>query len=227
MKPQAAGANLQESKAVGLLIVEFVVLFAALPTAFALANHRLPAIPTLWLVTCYCLLMLLSDTGFDRSRLWRAGAVSDNIGAILILWVAAVSVIGAAVCQLNPGLFLNFPRTNPRLWLLVMVLYPLVSVYPQGIIYRAFLMHRYERLFGSGVLMILVAAAAFAYLHVIFKNWIAVGMTFLGGLIFAYRYWQAQSLLVSSIEHALYGCLMFTVGLGEFFYHASRKIQPS
>jgi hypothetical protein len=33
------------------------------------------------------------------------------------------------------------------------------------------------------------------------------------------------SLLTSSIEHALYGCWLFTVGLGQFFYHGRVRLQ--
>jgi uncharacterized protein len=32
-----------------------------------------------------------------------------------------------------------------KAYALVMLLYPVLSVYPQGVIYRTFLMHRYRR----------------------------------------------------------------------------------
>jgi hypothetical protein len=41
------------------------------------------------------------------------------------------------------------------------------------------------------------------------------------GWIFARRYQQTRSLLATSIEHALYGVLAFTVGLGDLFYHGA------
>ena len=47
------------------------------------------------------------------------------------------------------------------------------------------------------------------------------GLTLVGGLLFAYRYTKTGSLLTSCVEHALYGCFLFTVGLGRFFYHAA------
>jgi membrane protease YdiL (CAAX protease family) len=46
-------------------------------------------------------------------------------------------------------------------------------------------------------------------------------MTLVGGLLFAHTYWKTRSLLVSAIEHALYGCLLYTIGLGRFFYHGA------
>lgn len=34
-------------------------------------------------------------------------------------------------------------------------------------------------------------------------------------------YRRARSLLAASIEHALYGMLVFSVGLGRFFFHGT------
>jgi hypothetical protein len=63
------------------------------------------------------------------------------------------------------------------------------------------------------------SAAAFGFLHIIFRNSLAVWLTFFGGILFAWRYEVTGSLFVSSFEHALYGCWLFTVGLGQYFYH--------
>jgi membrane protease YdiL (CAAX protease family) len=70
--------------------------------------------------------------------------------------------------------------------------------------------------------MILASAVAFSFAHIVFRNPIAVGFTLIGGLLFAWRYYVSGSLFTSSFEHALYGCWMFTVGLGEFFYRGMR-----
>jgi membrane protease YdiL (CAAX protease family) len=70
--------------------------------------------------------------------------------------------------------------------------------------------------------MILASAVAFAFVHIIFRNPIAVSFTLVGGLLFAWRYQQTDSLFTSSLEHALYGCLMFTIGLGDYFYKGAR-----
>jgi len=103
----------------------------------------------------------------------------------------------------------------------VMVAYPVLSVYPQGLLFRAFFFERYTDLFPGEWAMILASAAAFAFLHIIFRNWLAVALTFAGGLLFAMRYAETNSLATSSFEHALYGCWLFTVGLGQYFYHGT------
>ncbi|MEV4205872.1 hypothetical protein [Nocardia salmonicida] len=41
------------------------------------------------------------------------------------------------------------------------------------------------------------------------------------GVLFAIRYQRTRSLLTTSVEHALYGILVFTVSLGDFFYHGA------
>jgi membrane protease YdiL (CAAX protease family) len=120
----------------------------------------------------------------------------------------------ALVLRYAPSAFLNLPRSNPLLWGLVMVLYPLLSVYPQGIIYRVFLFDRYRLLFGGGWGIVLVSALTFAFVHIVFRNFLAIALTVPAGLLFAVRYWQTGSLVVSSFEHALYGCAIFTIGLG-------------
>lgn len=201
--------------------VEFLTLFFVCPTVFAFTRHRIPAIPALWVVTAYCLFVMLRDPGFERKRLWDASAFWQYAPAIVVMF-AIVSVAGAVLVQrFAPDLFLNFPRTNPRLWGLVMVLYPILSVYPQGIVYRAFIIHRYQGLLGLSWLMVLVSAIAFAYVHIVFRNALAVVLTFGAGLLFAGRYLQTGSLFVSSFEHALYGCAIFTIGLGQSFYYGA------
>jgi membrane protease YdiL (CAAX protease family) len=110
------------------------------------------------------------------------------------------------------------PRERPALWCLILVLYPVASVAPQAILYRAFLLHRYGPLAGSNRAGIVVSAAAFAWMHVLFGNVLAPLLTLPAGLLFAWRYVRTGSLAVSVLEHTLYGCTIFTVGLGTFFH---------
>ena len=201
--------------------IEFLLLFFAGPTLFAYARHRIPAIPALWLVMAYGLFILLHDPTFNRERLWNASVFWRYAPAILGLFAIAAAIGVVLVLRFAPDLFLAFPRSNPVFWALVMVLYPVLSVYPQGIIYRAFVFERYRDLFGSGWMMVVASAIAFAYVHIVFRNPLAIVLTFLGGFVFALRYLQTGSLFVSSFEHALYGCAIFTLGLGRSFYHGA------
>lgn len=55
-------------------------------------------------------------------------------------------------------------------------------------------------------------------MHIIFRNPVAPLLTLPGGYLFATTYTRTRSLLITGIEHALYGDLVFTIGLGIYFY---------
>lgn len=204
--------------------LEFLLLFVIGPTLFTYRRHRIPAIPALWALMAYCLYILLHDPKFDRGSLWNTAPLGQYAFPILGLFALAAAIGIALVLRFGaPGLFLNLPRSNPRLWILVMILYPVLSVYPQGIIYRAFVFERYRDLFGPPWAIVLASAFAFTYVHIVFRNKLALALTLLGGVLFGIRFLQTGSLFVSSLEHALYGCFMFTVGVGRSFHHASAR----
>ena len=199
------------------------VLFVGLPLGYRFSPWRIPALPVLWLVAGYAWWRLARDTSFDTSRLWNSAPLAGQLRMILPAFVVVAVLLWLGVHRLASQLEWSFVREHPRFWALVMVLYPVLSVYPQGILYRAFFLHEYAVLFSDSVTgrwaMIVASAAAFAFLHIIFRNWISVALTFFGGILFAWRYAETGSLLTSSVEHALYGCWLFTVGLGGYFYH--------
>ena len=207
---------------VGLpLILEFALLFVLLPLGYRFSPVRIPVLPLLWLATLYAWWQLHRDSRFESSRLWNIAPLRTHIPSILLTFAVAALLLWLGVRRFAPELEWGFVRRQPAFWALVMVLYPILSVYPQGLLYRAFLFHRYSALFPARWSMILASASAFAFMHLIFRSWIAVVLTFGGGLLFAFRYDQTGSLAVSGVEHALYGCWLFTVGLGQYFYHGT------
>jgi len=54
--------------------------------------------------------------------------------------------------------------------------------------------------------------------HLIFGNLVPVILTVAGGYLFARTYLATRSLFCVCVEHALYGCFIFTIGLGHLFY---------
>ena len=203
------------------LSVEFLLLFVALPLGYRYAPVRIPALPLLWVVAGYAGWRLLADPRFDRARLWNFTQLPGRLGAILTIFALVALALWLGVRRFAPHLEWSFVRQHPAFWAVVMVAYPVVSVYPQGLLYRAFFFERYAALFPREWAMIVASAAAFAFLHIIFRNWLAVALTFAGGLLFAARYAETGSLAASCFEHALYGCWLFTVGLGQYFYHGT------
>jgi len=203
------------------LVLEFLVLFIAMPLAYRLSPVRIPALPLLWVAAVYARWQLLRDPHFDRARLWNAGALPGAWKSILITFAIAAFFLWLGVHRFAPQLEWNFLRRSPGFWAVVMVLYPVLSVYPQALLYRVFFFERYAEVFPGRWPLILASAAGFAFMHIIFRNWLAVTLTFAGGILFASRYAATGSLLTSSCEHALYGCWIFTVGLGQYFYHGT------
>jgi len=138
-------------------------------------------------------------------------------GAVLLRFLVVGALLTLFVRTEKPGEFLDLPRHHPLLWLAIMLLYPLLSAWPQEVIFRRFFFARYGSIFGTTGL-VPASALAFGFAHIIFLNWVAVALTLAGGAIFAADYARYRRLGLACLEHSLYGCLIFTIGLGQYFY---------
>ncbi|WP_203704559.1 CPBP family glutamic-type intramembrane protease [Asanoa iriomotensis] len=201
--------------------VEFVVLFFGAVGAYAWLGSPGSPIPVLLALGALAFWYLRTRPDVDRRDLWRASALRPALRPVLLTWAVAAVVGIAVVAVFMPDSLFALPRQSPWLWLAVAVFYPLLSVYPQEVLFRGFLLHRYAPVFGTGRAAALASAAAFGFAHVIFGNVWSVLLTLAGGWLFARRYQQTRSLLVASVEHSLYGVLAFTIGLGDLFYHGA------
>jgi CAAX protease family protein len=204
------------------LALEFSFLFIVLPLLiFYRVLPNFP-IPTLLAVALIAIFILHYDPSFDSARLLSWSGVRPRLPFLLERDGVFLLLLGFAVRIFAPQFLFSFVRRAPLLWAVVMLLYPLLSVYPQEFLYRAFFFHRYQPLFGSGWTMLLASAFAFGFVHIIFGNWLAVGLCLIGGFLFSLTYLHSGSLLLTCIDHALFGNFIFTIGLGQFFYHGSR-----
>ena len=203
------------------LAAEYALLFFVAVGVYYLIGRGTSPIPLLLVLGVGVVVYLVRQKGFDRGAFWRAAAVPGQLRSILVMWLLAAILATAVVTVFLPDNLFGFPASEPLMWGLVMVLYPLASVYPQELIFRGFLFHRYAPVFGSGTGLVAASATAFGFVHIIFGNWISVVLSFLGGWLFALRYLRTRSLLAASVERALYGMLVFTVGLGQFLFHGA------
>lgn len=203
---------------------EFLALFVGIPLAYVqskrLGWNITPIVPLL-VVAAGCTTALLLDPTFDRRRLWNAQDLLRRLLATLPLLAISAAVMGGYILYFEREQLFWLLRDRPGIWAALMIGYPLASVYPQELIYRAFMFHRYRGVFGRGWPMILISALAFGYMHIAFANIPAVLMTLVGGIIFARRYDRTGSLLVTSIEHAFYGQLVFTIGLAHYLLNGT------
>jgi membrane protease YdiL (CAAX protease family) len=204
------------------LAAEFLALFFGVVGVYALAGSPGSPIPFLLVGAIVAYLYLRRQPGFEQRDLTRVSAVPSALPVILAGWAVAAVAAVVALAAFRPEQLFDLPREKPLIWGLVVVFYPLFSVYPQELIYRAFLLHRYAPLLRSGAWAAAASAAAFGFAHVIFANVLSVLLTLAGGWLFARRYQKTRSLLAASVEHALYGVLAFTVGFGDLFYHRAR-----
>ena len=196
--------------------MELGALFGLLPAALATFARGL-SLPVLFVAAWLCLTVLWRDPTFQRDELWRREQLWTWLRGPLALALGAGTLLALAVYLVEPAHLFDFPRNSPWRWLLVMLLYPLLSVVPQELVFRTFFFHRYGRLFGSPWVTTVASAIAFSWAHIVLMNELAVVLTLLGGWLFARTYLRTRSLLATAVEHAAYGCLLFTVGLGRWF----------
>jgi membrane protease YdiL (CAAX protease family) len=104
---------------------------------------------------------------------------------------------------------------KPLLWLTIMVFYAVFSVFPQELLYRSFFFNRYDGLFKNSNYLLIINIMVFPLAHLFFNNPMVLLVTLIGGVFFTLTYNKSKSVLLTSIEHAIYGNWLFTVGMGE------------
>jgi uncharacterized protein len=205
-----------------VLYAELLTFFAILP--LLLYNRVIPnwPIPILVAVALIAFLILRRFPNFSLAQLFQWSGARSQALSILARDAFFMLALGIAVWQFAPDLLFSFVRRAPILWAALMILYPLFSVLPQEFLFRAYFFRRYHAVFGGGSAMIAASALAFGFVHIVFGNWLAVLLSAIGGILFSITYVRTASLTLVCLEHALFGNFLFTIGLGQFFYHAHR-----
>lgn len=205
--------------------VEFAALFVIGPAVMALYLPTRLLFPSIWVLAAISLALLLPDKSFEKRRLWNAGGVRRVWPEVLGRFVVCAVLLAGVLGLFEPERLLQLPKRNPGLWAIIMFAYPVFSVYPQEIAFRALYFHRYERLFKRETVLIAVGAVVFGYAHIVMHNWWSVAFSMVGGVFFGLTYRRSKSLLAACIEHALYGCFLFTIGWGWYFFAGAAAIR--
>ncbi|WP_411766954.1 CPBP family intramembrane glutamic endopeptidase [Winogradskyella sp. A3E31] len=193
--------------------LELVVLFLLLPIFLVTSISIYVKISIVGIGFLYILYTLLRvenikihvAKGINWKRFWRLTFMKFvGIAVITSLYILAMD---------STSLF-NAVKSNPQKWVLFLGVYCLFSVYPQELIYRTFFFKRYQHLFKNQNLLLFINATLFSLAHLFFQNTLVMALTFVGGLLFALTFQRTQSTLLVSIEHALYGGWLYTVGFG-------------
>ena len=204
--------------------VGFAILYLVTPLVVAGVARGASVLPVLWVVALGVCTALLVDPHFDRACLFSWRGTRRHLPQILARAGLLAVVSAAALMILAPQQLFDLPRRNIRLWALVMCCYPLLSVVPQAVIYRVLFFHRFGVLFRSRYVLYLVSGAAFSLAHLVFANVWAMVLTFVGGVLLARTYDQTRLMPLTCLEHALYGNVCFTIGLGRYLCHGTQAL---
>lgn len=205
---------------VPLLWLELIGLFVAAPVAVAVVLGVVSPIGILLFLAIVALWLLWRTPDFRMADLLR-GPVVREWRLILGFTLFSAVAMAALAYLLIPGRFFEIFRYRPGLWLLIMLLYPVFSALPQEIIFRTLFFRRYGRLFPSRAAAIAVNAGAFGLAHLFFGNPVTLVMATAGGAVFAWAYLRHHSTLLAVVLHSIAGQLIFTTGLGIYFYHGA------
>jgi membrane protease YdiL (CAAX protease family) len=205
-----------------ILIAELLGFMAGLPVLIWLYASPNYILPVVWGMALICYLIARYVDPLRETGTWNWSAVNrKNFLPILARFVVCALLMLAATAVFKPEMLFGFIREKPKLWAVVMVMYPIISVVAQEIVYRRYMFARFSRLLTPPGLLILVSGAGFGFGHIVFDNWVAPALCAVGGVLFSYTYHKTRSLALVCIEHAIYGNAVFTIGLGRYFYHGA------
>lgn len=199
-----------------LLAAEFIGLFIGIPFIFALSIHGMSPVPFLLAGGLVSAWYLVRDKKFSRSSFGNLLSLKKDSKRIGVTFLFFSLLAMGLIFFFYPQHLFSFPRKQTAIWLSIMIFYPLLAVYPQELIFRGFLFRRYHSLFPNKKSMIHASALVFGFAHIIYGNVPAVILALIGGYLFALTYQRSKSILTVSVEHALYGCLLYTIGFGHF-----------
>ena len=196
-----------------LLSTEYALLFIILPISFCFdysiyIKIGLGAFFFIFLVT-----YLIKNkypflqTSFQSYKKQIRIQIGLNLLALVLITIVYLIIN-------DPNSLFNVIKVNPSMWISFIAIYTFLSVIPQEIIYRSFYFSRYKNLFPNPNVLILSNAIVFSLGHIFFNNIVVSRITFIGGFVFASTYTKTKSLWIVSIEHAIYGCWLYTVGFG-------------
>ncbi|MEP1489444.1 MAG: CPBP family intramembrane glutamic endopeptidase [Algibacter sp.] len=200
-------------KSIQYKITEFFTLFILLPISFAF-NYPFQIKMAIGVLGFSYIIFVLLKVERKKLKIESNLNYKTFVKHTTLKLLVIVVVTTVFVWFTNKELLFNVLLNKPKLWLLILFIYSFFSVYPQELIYRAFYFERYKPLFENEKVFLLINAVVFSLAHLLFKNALVLILTFLGGLFFAFTYYKTKSTVLVSIEHAIYGCWLFTVGMG-------------
>jgi len=193
--------------------LEFFFIFLIIPSTIFFLDSSIIIFLTLYLVSILSLVILY----FDKTFLFTSLKKKIDWTFVIIFSVIFFFLGFFYVLFFDENLLFIFPKTNFKLWLIVIFIYPFLSVIPQELVYRVFFFQRYFPNINRFYFPMFLNLVVFAYGHLVFSNMHAIIITAIVSPIFTYAYLK-KSFLTCVILHTLGGQIIFTLGLGKYFF---------
>lgn len=207
--------------AMATLWAEFIALYVLAPLALWIFLPYVSLFGSIAAVTLVGVWLLIRTPGFEARELVDVARLRETWPLLLGLTAVTAAVIFPLAWHLTGDRFMWMARENPAFLAMIWMLYPWFSVLGQEILYRPLFFKRYGGLFPSETVALLANAFLFAFAHVFFERWITFFLTLGGGLMFAWIYTRTKSFSAVFVAHWIAGGLIFTSGMGRYFYHGA------
>ncbi len=199
-----------------LLLAEMLLLFGGIPMLHYFRLMPFHFIVTMMLLSVVAIVYIVRHPqisnrvfGFNGFNHWK------QLWALFAVYAVSSALF---VYLTTPNQLFIMPLEHTWRWLGVMAFYPVFSGITQELLFRGYFMDRYKPLFANPWVLIVVNGVLFGLAHLMFGHWLTVGLSTIGGFIYAWVYHRYKSLLLVSLVHGLIGNWLFTVGLGQYFY---------
>ncbi|MFD2561054.1 CPBP family glutamic-type intramembrane protease [Aquimarina rubra] len=194
--------------------LELLLLFVLLPVSFLFTYPILLKV-ILTVAGFVYILVHLKRSGLLKLKLPNRSHWKPFWRETIIKLAIVIIITSLYVFWMAPDKLFSIVIKKPYLWVMILFVYTFLSVWPQEIIYRTFFYNRYQSLVQNKWLFVFINAVLFSLAHMFLRSFLVQLLTFLGGLLFAFTYQKTKSTTLVSIEHAIYGNWLFTVGMGE------------
>ncbi len=194
--------------------LELLILFVGMPALLLVPIHSGIKVVIILVAVAYAIHISLKHKIVKRKELYSIPK-RTNWKIIAMRTSVPIGLTVAFMYFYHPDDIFIVARKNVGMLIGISLFYSIFSVYPQEFLYRSFFYARYETLFTHKSMMILTNAILFSFAHIVFLNTLVLVLTFVGGIVFSLTYIRTKSVMFTSIEHAIYGCWLFAVGMGE------------
>ena len=202
-------------------LVELIVLFVGVPFVLAVCLPPRALYPVLAVSAVVGIIMLHFTRGFRWRELFGAFRWSE----ILALGVATFLASSFFCWLILPERLWFLLIQAPQVMLWIAIVYQIVQVVPQELIYRALFFGRYGNMFSSRKQAIFVNALLFTFGHLMYWHPIVFIASFFGSVIFSNAYFRPRGFMQACALHGIAGNAIFASGLGWLFYSGGNVAQ--